>query len=78
MLDNHVHFLLRTGSAPVSVFMSRLLTGYAGWFNKKYKTSWAALSESLQIHIVPGRSLLEGTGPLHPFEPIESGFGERP
>jgi putative transposase len=37
MLDNHVHFLLRTGAVPLSVFMSRLLTGYAGWFNRKYK-----------------------------------------
>jgi putative transposase len=37
MLDNHVHLLLRTGSAPISVFMSRLFTGYAGWFNRKYK-----------------------------------------
>jgi len=37
LLPNHVHLLLRTGSVPVSVFMSRLLTGYAGWFNKKYK-----------------------------------------
>jgi len=36
-LDNHAHFLLRTGMAPVSVFMNRLLTGYAGWFNKKYR-----------------------------------------
>jgi len=37
ILSNHAHFLLRTGSVPVSVFMSRLLTGYAGWFNKKYR-----------------------------------------
>lgn len=37
ILENHVHLLLRTGSVPVSVFMSRLLTGYAGWFNKKYR-----------------------------------------
>jgi len=37
MLDNHVHFLLRTGLTPVSNFMSRLLTGYVGWFNRKYK-----------------------------------------
>ncbi len=37
LLDNHAHFLLRTGTAPVSVFMNRLLTGYAGWFNKKYR-----------------------------------------
>lgn len=37
LIPNHVHLLLRSGSAPVSVFMGRLLTGYAGWFNKKYK-----------------------------------------
>jgi len=37
MLDNHVHLLLRTGVTPISIFMSRLLTGYAGWFNRKYK-----------------------------------------
>ena len=37
ILDNHTHLLLRTGSVPLGVFMSRLLTGYAGWFNRKYK-----------------------------------------
>jgi hypothetical protein len=36
LLSYHGHFLLKTGSLPLSVFMSRLLTGYAGWFNKKY------------------------------------------
>jgi REP element-mobilizing transposase RayT len=37
LLENHAHFLFRTGSVPVAVFMSRLLTGYSGWFNKKYR-----------------------------------------
>jgi REP element-mobilizing transposase RayT len=37
LIPNHVHLLLRTGLIPVSVFMSRLLTGYAVWFNKKYR-----------------------------------------
>jgi putative transposase len=37
LLENHAHFLFRTGSVPVAVFMSRLLTGYAGWFNRKYR-----------------------------------------
>ena len=36
LLSNHGHFLLKIVSAPLFVFMSRLLTGYAGWFNKKY------------------------------------------
>ena len=37
LLPNHVHLLLRTGLIPVSVLMSRLLTGYTVWFNKKYR-----------------------------------------
>ena len=37
LMSNHVHLLLRTGSTPISVLMNRLLTGYAGWFNKKYR-----------------------------------------
>jgi len=37
LIPNHAHLLLRTGWVPVSVLMSRLLTGYAGWFNKKYR-----------------------------------------
>jgi len=36
-LDVESHLLLRTGLIPISVFMSRLLTRYAGWFNKKYR-----------------------------------------
>ena len=37
LIPNHVHLLLRTGSVSISVLMNRLLTGYGGWFNKKYK-----------------------------------------
>ncbi|MFW8600663.1 transposase [Desulfobacterota bacterium M19] len=37
LIPNHVHLLLRTGSIPVSLLMSRLLTGYALWFNRKYQ-----------------------------------------
>jgi len=37
LMSNHVHLLLRTGLVSISVLMSRLLTGYAGWFNKKYR-----------------------------------------
>ncbi len=37
ILPNHARLLLRTGTVPVSAFMNRLLNGYAGWFNKKYR-----------------------------------------
>ncbi|KKL98261.1 hypothetical protein LCGC14_1826180 [marine sediment metagenome] len=37
LIPKHVHLLLKTGLISVSVLMSRLLTGYAVWFNKKYR-----------------------------------------
>ena len=36
LIPNHVHLLLRTGSAPIATVMRRLLTGYAVSFNKRY------------------------------------------
>ena len=35
-LDNHAHFLFRSGEAGISRVMRRLLTGYAVTFNHKY------------------------------------------
>ena len=37
LIPNHAHLLLKTGLVPISALMSRLLTGYAVWFNKKYR-----------------------------------------
>ena len=39
LIPNHFHLLLRTGSVPISTVMRRLLTGYAVWFNRKYRRS---------------------------------------
>lgn len=36
LMPNHAHFLFRTGGVPISTIMSRLLTGYAVSFNKRY------------------------------------------
>jgi hypothetical protein len=35
-MDNHVHLLLRTGDVSLATLMRRLLTGYAGYFNRQY------------------------------------------
>lgn len=37
LLPNHVHLLLRTGNAPLPTVMRRLLTGYAGDFNRRHR-----------------------------------------
>lgn len=37
LMDNHVHLLLRTGEVSLATIMRRLLTGYAGYFNRQHK-----------------------------------------
>ena len=37
LMSNHAHFLFRSGEAGISKVMKRLLTGYAIYFNRKYK-----------------------------------------
>ena len=37
LMPNHVHMLIRTGKAPISKVMQRLLTGYSVGFNRRHK-----------------------------------------
>lgn len=37
LMPNHFHLLLHTGNVPISSVMRRLLTGYAGSFNRRYR-----------------------------------------
>jgi REP element-mobilizing transposase RayT len=37
LLSNYVHLLLRTGAVPLTTVMRRLLTGYAGAFNRRHR-----------------------------------------
>ncbi len=37
IIPNHFHLLLRTGAVPIATVMRRLLTGYAIYFNRKYR-----------------------------------------
>ena len=37
LLPNHLHLLVRTGGWPLASVMRRLLTGYAGAFNRRHK-----------------------------------------
>jgi len=37
LIPNHFHLLLRTGPVPISMVMRRLLTGYALWYNRRYR-----------------------------------------
>jgi len=37
LMSNHAHLLMRTGLAPISTIMRRLLTGYAQQFNRRHR-----------------------------------------
>jgi len=37
LMPNHAHFLLKTGLTPIATIMRRLLTGYAGYFNRRHR-----------------------------------------
>jgi REP element-mobilizing transposase RayT len=37
LMKNHVHLLLRSGETGISQLMRRLLTGYAVYFNRRYR-----------------------------------------
>lgn len=37
LMPNHFHLVLRTGNAPISTVMRRLLTGYATGYNRRYR-----------------------------------------
>lgn len=39
LMDNHIHLLLFSGPSGIATFMRRLLTGYAIWFNRRYRRS---------------------------------------
>lgn len=39
LIPNHFHLLLRTGQVPMATVMRRLLTGHAGYFNKRHRRS---------------------------------------
>jgi len=39
LIPNHFHLLLRTGQVPIASVMSRLLTGHAGYFNRRHRRS---------------------------------------
>ena len=37
LMDNHAHFLIRSGSSGISALMRRLLTGHAVYFNRRHR-----------------------------------------
>jgi REP element-mobilizing transposase RayT len=74
LLPNHFHLLVRTGAAPLSTFMRRLLTGYAGAFNRRHRRVGHLLQNRFKSIVVDeDRYLLELVRYIH-LNPVRAGL----
>ena len=58
LMPNHFHLLIRTLAMPLSVFMSRLLTGYSVYFNKRHKRAGHLFQNRFKSFVVDEESYL--------------------
>ncbi|MBI2114249.1 MAG: transposase [candidate division NC10 bacterium] len=73
LLPNHAHFLVRTGTRPLSRSLRSLLTGYAGAFNRRHKRVGHLFQNRYKSIVVEeDRYLLELVRYLH-LNPLRAG-----
>jgi REP element-mobilizing transposase RayT len=74
LVPNHFHLLLRSGSAPLSAFMRRLLTGYAVAFNRRHRRSGHLFQNRFKSIVVEEEPyLLELVRYIH-LNPVRAGL----
>lgn len=74
LLPNHLHLLLRTGLRPLSSVMRRVLTGYAGAFNRRHKRHGHLFENRFKSIVVEEEAyLLELTRYIH-LNPLRAGL----
>jgi putative transposase len=64
LMPNHFHLLLRTGRAPLSTVMRRVLTGYAVAFNRRHRRAGHLFQNRFKSILV--EPLGSGCGPALP------------
>ena len=73
LLPNHAHLLVRTGTRPLAEAMARLLTGYAGAFNRRHRRRGRLFQNRYKSIVVEEESyLLELVRYLH-LNPFRAG-----
>ena len=72
-MSNHAHFLFRTGTAPLSKLMSRLLTGYVIGFNRRHKRRGQLFQNRYKSIICQEDAYLKEFGPVYSFESYSCG-----
>jgi len=78
-ISNHAHFLFRSGQVSLATVMRRLLTGYAGSFNRRHKRR-GHLFQNRYKSIVGGRGremlspVKNGPRQLLKVDPLENNW----
>jgi REP element-mobilizing transposase RayT len=76
LMSNHVHLLLRTGTAPIASIMRRVLTGYAVRFNKRHRRHGHLFQNRYKsILCKEDRYLLQLVAYIH-LNPVRAGIVE--
>ena len=74
LMSNHVHLVIRSGHVPISHLMSRLMTGYSQYFNKRH--GWVGHVVQNRFHssrITDDAYLLAAIAYVH-RNPVEAGL----
>lgn len=74
LMPNHIHLLIRPLKISLSAFMRRLLTGYAMYFNQKYKRTGHLFQNRYKSYVVEEDGyLLELIRYIH-LNPVRAGI----
>lgn len=74
LMPNHAHLLVRSGPLPLATVMARLLTGYAGAFNRRHKRRGRLFQNRYKSIVVEEEPyLLELVRYLH-LNPLRAGL----
>lgn len=78
LMGNHFHLAVRVGSVPLASIMQRILTGYAGTFNRKYDRIGHLFDARYRSNIcTDGRYLVSIIRYIH-MNPVRAGLTTRP
>lgn len=78
LMPNHLHLLLQAGDLPVSKPMQQVLSGYAQWFNRRYRRVGHVFQGRFKSLLVDTNDYLVAVFRYIARNPVQSGLVEAP
>jgi REP element-mobilizing transposase RayT len=79
LMNNHAHLLIREKAAgDITVIMRKILTQYAGWFNRKYERNGALIANRYKSECVTDESYLLVLARYIHQNPVKAGMAGSP